>query len=390
MNNRINTEIIKKQYITDLSKANENSNSKFLPFNIKLIYKKIQEEIKDKLITKFLDKIIFQDQEILQLKKLCNHYQKSNVELIKKYLKFEDNNIKKNTNNSNFTTPNTYLKKNSNEQNLNNPMYKTPNYDKNFTKNQFYQNKIQFKNYIPKINKTSSIKQINNNLYKKINTPKTNETKLGFYENMYNKTTKNIIKTKNSFDPNINNNKLRMIISPQKINNNENIIIEYNNIPSRNIIQNSYSTYNIFNNLTEENRINTESNAFSNQIKYNDIIKINKDDFDKNKTKQKINFIHHMKHNSQGSISNINIFNNEETFTERNNFNPNSSMIIEEKIIDKLNNIFNPISFQTQKIVNTLSNSAKKGIKINNLYNTELNNYVQKLCKNNNNNNNDK
>ena len=95
-----------------------------------------------------------------------------------------------------------------------------------------------------------------------------------------------------------------------------------------------------------------------------------------------------MKHNSQGSISNINIFNNDETLTERNNFNPNSSMIIEDKIIDKLNNILNPISLQTQKIVNTISNSAKKGIKINNLYNTELNNYVQKLCKNDNNNNN--
>ena len=278
MNNRINTEIKKKQYITDISKAIENSKDKFLPFNIKLIYKKIQDEIKDKLITKFLDRIIFQDNEILKLKKLCNHYQKSNVELIKKYLKFEDNNIKKNTNNSNFTTPNTYVKKNSNESNLNNSMFKTPNYyDKNLSKNQFYQNKIQFKNYI---NKSSSIQQINNNVYKKNNTPKINESKLGFYENLYNKTTKNFFKTKNSLIPNTsinNNNKVRMIISPQKSNNNENIIIEYNNIPSRNIIQNSYSTYNIFNNLTEGNRINTEAIPFTNQIKYNDIIKINKE-----------------------------------------------------------------------------------------------------------------
>jgi hypothetical protein len=256
-------------------------------------------------------------------------------------------------------------------------MFKTPNYyDKNLSKNQFYQNKIQFKNYI---NKSSSIQQINNNVYKKNNTPKINESKLGFYENLYNKTTKNFFKTKNSLIPNTsinNNNKVRMIISPQKSNNNENIIIEYNNIPSRNIIQNSYSTYNIFNNLTEGNRINTEAIPFTNQIKYNDIIKINKEGFDKNKFKQRINFAHHMKHNSQGSISNINIFNNDETLTERNNFNPNSSMIIEDKIIDKLNNILNPISLQTQKIVNTISNSAKKGIKINNLYNTELNNYV--------------
>jgi hypothetical protein len=352
-------------------------NNVFSSQNIKLIYKKIQDEIKDKLITKFLDRIILQNIEILKLKKLCNHFQKSNVEIIKKYLKFEENNNNKNINNSNFTTPNTYSKKNSNEYQTNNPIFKTPNLDKNLSKNKNFQNKFQFQNFICKISKTS-IKHKdnnNNNMTKKHYTPKIydNNSKLGFYENMYN-TSRYFFKTKNNFDSNIslnnNNDKLRMIISPQKINNNENIIIEYNNMPSRNIIQNSYSTYNIFNNLTEGNRINTESNTFINKMKYNDdIIKINKNIFKKNQSKEQIKFTHHMKHNSQGSISNINIFNNEEQFTNKNNFNPNSSMIIEDKIIDKLNNIFNPNSFQTQKIVNTLSNSAKKGIKINNLYN---------------------
>ena len=69
-------------------------------FNYKSTMKSIQNEIKDVLLSKFLDRIISQNKEINKLKIECNKFKKKSIDLLKKLICIEEN--KKNYFNENF------------------------------------------------------------------------------------------------------------------------------------------------------------------------------------------------------------------------------------------------------------------------------------------------
>ena len=344
--------------------------------NLKVMMRKIQNEIKDKVISIFIDKLIVQNNEIKKLKKDCDRYQKKTVDVLKKLIKIEDEKEKK-LNLSSIEKLNQKLTEIDSSFNLldynekSNSVNKTvrkENYLKKKKKTKF--NKMKLinkkelkKNILDTFNENNhlyssksihQIKYFNPNLNKKIFKSGSQDLKL----NKNKKTNFNLFQ--NSFKKNLSNNKNLSVIEDKLSRNNRNNSFKIND--SNSIEAKSSILYSFNDNLKDKISINKniiDSNSFS---KKNSFPNLNK-----NKKEQKKIF--------EKSQINYSIPNNIRINVGRNNKKKL------EMNVNSFNNEKYKTSTNTEKIIINISENNKKGIKTNPLYNSNLYNFLEKLKK---------
>ena len=418
--------------------------------NYKSIMKNIQNEIKDLLISKFLDKIILQNKEINELKIENKIYKKKFIDLLKKLISIEEN-------------KNNFLSLSRNNSILFNTNFTKKKFKRNFQKNNKSKlrsnsnNKIFNKNenitYFNNGNniKIKYIKNSNNNLdvdnYYSISSFTTpsrsnNEHNINHYNNNNNNNNSNNNNNNsnnnfNNSNNNNNNNNNKIIFSPKTVNyinedfynntvpNNNN---NNNNNTNCNSIQNTPNTYNSNNSNT---KITINKNKFNSPCVYSKHLNINIEEFnssnDKKITINNINNNYTMQNLNNNNNNNFkskhiknysrDILNNNNNNNEKKNFNvfdsfhlktfSNNNLNINNNINNNNNNEFKPIninknqnlknyninnninllsnSIQINKIVDKITNFDRKGIKINNINNDDINNYIKKFNKEKNN-----
>jgi len=291
--------------------------------NYKSIMKSIQNDIKDVLLSKFLDKIILQNKEINNLKIECNKFKKKSIDLLKKLICIEESKKYNNINdnfislsrnnsilfNSNFTKKklkrsfqkNYKVNSSKTRSNSNNKKYNNKNENFSYLNNG---NNIKIK-YIKNNNNNNNNFNINNldveNYYSisSFTTPSrsNNDHVINHYNNTNNNNSNNNNNNNNNYNNNNNNNNSnsnnsnnKIIFSPKTVNyiNDDNF---YNNtVPNNNTncnsIQNTPNTYNSNNSNT---KIIINKNKFNSPCVYSKHLNINIEEFNSsNNTDKKI------------------------------------------------------------------------------------------------------
>lgn len=343
--------------------------------NLKVMMRKIQNEIKDKVISIFIDKLIVQNNEIKKLKKDCDRYQKKTVDVLKKLIKIEDEKEKK-LNLSSIEKLNQKLTEIDSSFNLLDSNEKSNSVNKT----------VKYKNYLKKKDKTkfNKMKLINKKELKKNFLETTNENKL-----LYSSRSINQIKY---FNPNLNkkiiksgsqdlklnkNNNYNLFQSSnkKKLKNNKNLSVNEDKL-SRNNKNNSFKIND--SNSIEQN--STISFLFNDNVL--DKISINKNIIDSNTFSKKNSFPNL---NKDKKVEKKNFEKNSEinNYIPRNiriNVGRNNKKQLEMKI-NSFNNEKYKTSTDIEKILINISENNKKGIKTNPLYNTNLYNFLEKFKK---------
>ena len=345
--------------------------------NLKVMMIKIQNEIKDKVISLSIDKLIQQNNEIQKLKKDCERYQKKTVDVLKKLIKIEDEkekqlnltsieklNKKLTEIDSSFNLLDSNEKNNSFNKTTKNKTYLKKKDKTRFNKMKLIKKKELNKNVLDITNENqflcsskniNQIKYFNPNLNKKIIKSGSQDLKLNKNKKIKYDLFKSSIKKKLKNNKNLSENKDKLS------RNNKNSSFKIND--SNSIEQNSTISYLFNDDLLNKISINKnmiDSNAFSKKNSFpnlNKIKKVEKKKFEKN---SEIN---------NSSYNNIRI-----------NVGRNNKKKLEMKI-DSFNNEKYKTSTDIEKILINISENNKKGIKTNPLYNSNLYNFLEKLKK---------
>jgi len=378
----------------------------------KNIMKNAQKEIKDLVINKYYEKIISQNKELTNLKIENKKLKNYNCDLLKKLIDFENpisfNNYKKNNfyKNSSENFFNIYHTS-SNNDSIPKKTEKTK-----LTKKNSMINKHQ--NYSYKVN---LIKKKFLNCYNTINNTMTNMSYIDVSDNLIynNNIDHNIDLFLNNFNKDKQKNKLKKklyskinFFSPTESNLNNYNSFSQKNIynPIINNCNNNYNTINIKNskkNFFNDNNLyidinnNNHYKTKKNNCQYKKINNLSLPKINTNIQNKIENFMLNNKYNKNENLSNNNSNNNSLIKINLKEKRQNSYSINNENKLNqnKLNNnntnknlsikiygnYLSKSSLNAKKILNTLNNSARKGIKIRDLHNNALNQYVKKLNK---------
>ena len=347
--------------------------------NLKKLMCQIQNEIRDKVLSIFIDTIMKQNKEIIKLKKDCDRYYKKAVQVLKKLIKIEDEKEKKKVN----LTVDEKLELKLLEIHSSRSVSKS---NSNLINNSFISSE---KGYKKEQKKVTNMKLENNVLHLKkdiINSANTKNNKEILYSpksfnpiKYFSPISKKLlfkngsqelkIKKKKDYDLSVKK-KLKfsknLTKKEQELSRNTNNNIFELNDTSNSIYQNSSISGILKDNLFKTKIINNIDNNISNNKS------INSERTNKKKRKNL----------SQGDLSKIIplIPVNIKVNIDKNN----NSM---KKISEKKNKPLNDEKFthknlsNTERILKTISENNKKGIKTNPLHNSNLYTYLEKLKK---------
>ena len=346
--------------------------------NLTKLMCQIQNEIRDKVLSIFIDKIMKQNKEIIKLKKDCDRYYKKAVQVLKKLIKIEDEKEKK----VNLTVDEK-LELKLLEINSSRSVSKS---NSNLINNSFISSE---KGYKKEQKKVTNMKLENNVLHLKkdiINSANTKNNKEILYSpksfnpiKYFSPISKKLLFKNGSQELKIKKNKdydlsvkkklkfsKNLTKKEQELSRNTNNNIFELNDTSNSIYQNSSISGILKDNLFKTKIINNIDNNISNNKS------INSERTNKKKRKNL----------SQGDLSKIIplIPVNIKVNIDKNN----NSM---KKISEKKNKPLNDEKFahknlsNTERILKTISENNKKGIKTNPLHNSNLYTYLEKLKK---------